>query len=158
MATCSWPSTSRRETAFHFGDNDQVLRYLPPSGELVPSSGTQFPRHYRNGHSSRSTAVDRAPLPNEGFTNSGQPTGAAEVFADNFGGSTGPLPATAKHRPVGVAEGPDDSLSISDDRGGRIWRVVFIGKPGLATTRLTATAERRRLFGVMGGRGTVYAK
>jgi glucose/arabinose dehydrogenase len=138
MATCSSPSTSRRETAFHFGDNDQVLRYLLPSGELVPSSGTQFPRHYRNGaFVAFHGGFDRAPLPNEGFkvmfvpmTNGGQPTGAAEVFADIFAGATGPLPATAKHRPVGVAEGPDGSLSISDDRGGRIWRVVFIGKPG----------------------------
>jgi glucose/arabinose dehydrogenase len=28
------------------------------------------------------------------------------------------------HRPVGVAEGPDGSLYFSDDKAGRIWRVV----------------------------------
>jgi glucose/arabinose dehydrogenase len=60
----------------------------------------------------------------------GRPSGAAEVFADNFAGSAGPLPATAKHRPVGVTEGPDGSLYISDDKGGRIWRVVYVGQGG----------------------------
>jgi glucose/arabinose dehydrogenase len=98
--------------------------------------GTQFPRHYRNGaFVAFHGGFDRAPLPNEGFkvmfvpmSKDGRPVGAAEVFADNFAGSTGPLPATAKHRPVGVTEGPDGSLYVSDDKGGRIWRVVFTGK------------------------------
>jgi hypothetical protein len=27
---------------------------------------------------------------------------------------------------VGVTEGPDGSLYISDDRGGRIYRVIFV--------------------------------
>jgi glucose/arabinose dehydrogenase len=98
--------------------------------------GKQFPRHYRNGaFVAFHGGFDRAPLPNEGFKvmfvpmdKAGRRVGAAEVFADNFAGSAGPLPATAKHRPVGVTEGPDGSLYISDDRGGRIWRVVFTGK------------------------------
>ena len=57
----------------------------------------------------------------------GSPSGPSEVFADGFAGSAGPLPATAKHRPVGVTEGPDGSLYVSDDRGGRIWRIQFVG-------------------------------
>jgi glucose/arabinose dehydrogenase len=61
------------------------------------------------------------------MSRTGQPTGPAEVFADNFAGSAGPLPQTALHRPVGVTEGPDGSLYISDDRGGRIYRVIFVG-------------------------------
>lgn len=75
---------------------------------------------------------DRAPLPNEGYNvmfipmgSNGTPSGPPEIFADGFAGSTGPLPANALHRPVGVTEGPDGSLYISDDRGGRIWRVVY---------------------------------
>ncbi len=100
--------------------------------------GKQFPTRYRNGaFVAFHGGFDRAPLPNEGFkvmfvpmTKDGQPSGAAEVFADNFAGSPGPLPATAKHRPVGVAEGPDGSLYISDDRGGRIYRVIFVGQRG----------------------------
>jgi glucose/arabinose dehydrogenase len=98
-------------------------------------TGTQFPAHYRNGaFVAFHGGFDRAPLPNVGFnvmfvpmTKDGRPSGAAEVFADNFAGSPGPLPATAKHRPVGVTEGPDGSLYISDDKGGRIWRVIFVG-------------------------------
>jgi len=98
--------------------------------------GNQFPRHYRHGaFVAFHGGFDRAPLPNEGyqvafvpFDDNGRPSGATETFADGFAGSTGPLPATAKHRPVGVTEGPDGSLYISDDRGGRIWRVIYTGK------------------------------
>jgi glucose/arabinose dehydrogenase len=98
-------------------------------------SGEQFPAKYRGGaFVAFHGGFDRAPLPNEGyqvqfvpFGSDGRPSGPAETFADGFAGSTGPLPATAKHRPVGVTEGPDGSLYISDDRGGRIWRVVFAG-------------------------------
>jgi glucose/arabinose dehydrogenase len=57
----------------------------------------------------------------------GLPSGPAELFADGFAGCSGPLPATAVHRPVGVTEGPDGSLYTSNDRGGRIWRVIFRG-------------------------------
>jgi glucose/arabinose dehydrogenase len=99
--------------------------------------GHQFPARYRDGaFVAFHGGFNRAPLPNDGFkvmflpmTMAGRPAGAAEVFADGFAGSAGPVPATAKHRPVGVAEGPDGSLYISDDRGGRIWRVIFVGKP-----------------------------
>jgi glucose/arabinose dehydrogenase len=98
--------------------------------------GGQFPRHYRDGaFIAFHGGFDRAPLPNEGYkvmfvpmSRGGQPTGPAEVFADGFAGSTGPLPQTALHRPVGVTEGPDGSLYISDDRGGRIYRVIFVGR------------------------------
>lgn len=96
-------------------------------------SGNQFPERYRNGvFIAFHGGFDRAPLPNEGYNvmfvpmgANGMPAGAAELFADGFAGSAGPLPANALHRPVGVTEGPDGSLYISDDRGGRIWRVVY---------------------------------
>lgn len=95
-------------------------------------SGTQFPERYRGGvFVAFHGGFDRAPLPNEGYNvmfipmgANGQPSGPAEVFADGFAGSTGALPGTALHRPVGVTQGPDGSLYISDDRGGRIWRVI----------------------------------
>jgi glucose/arabinose dehydrogenase len=51
-----------------------------------------------------------------------------ELFADGFAGSTGALPQTALHRPVGVAVGPDGSLYVSDDRGGRIYRIIYRGQ------------------------------
>ena len=98
-------------------------------------NGRQFPAKYRDGvFIAFHGGFDRAPLPNEGYNvmfvpmnSAGQPRGAAELFADGFAGSTGPLPATAVHRPVGVTVGPDGSLYISDDRGGRIWRVIYRG-------------------------------
>lgn len=98
-------------------------------------TGDQFPAHYRNGaFIAFHGGFNRAPLPNAGFDvefvpfdGSGQPSGAAEIFADGFAESTGPLPATARHRPVGLAQGPDGSLYVSDDRGGRIYRIIFRG-------------------------------
>ncbi len=98
--------------------------------------GDQFPRRYRNGaFVAFHGGFDRAPLPNEGyqvafvpFDDKGRASRNWETFADGFAGSDGPLPATAKHRPVGVTEGPDGSLYISDDRGGRIWRVIYTGR------------------------------
>ena len=97
--------------------------------------GTQFPQHYRGGaFIAFHGGFDRAPLPNEGYKvmfvpmAAGTPSGEPEVFADGFAGSAGPLPETAVHRPVGVTEGPDGSLYISDDRGGRIWRVIYTGE------------------------------
>jgi len=96
-------------------------------------TGTQFPERYRNGvFVAFHGGFDRAPLPNEGYNvmfipmgANGQPSAAPEIFADGFAGSTGPLPANAVHRPVGVTEGPDGSLYVSDDRGGRIWRIGY---------------------------------
>jgi glucose/arabinose dehydrogenase len=97
--------------------------------------GRQFPARYRGGaFVAFHGGFDRAPLPNEGYTvafvpfgGNGTPSGPFEIFADGFAGSSGPLPATALHRPVGLAEGPDGSLYISDDRGGRIYRIIFRG-------------------------------
>jgi glucose/arabinose dehydrogenase len=105
-----------------------------PNG-LTFYSGDQFPRRYRGGaFVAFHGGFDRAPLPNEGFNvmfvpmgENGSPSGKSEVFADGFAGSAGPLPATARHRPVGVTVGPDGSLYVSDDRGGRIYRILFIG-------------------------------
>ena len=49
-----------------------------------------------------------------------------EIFADGF---AGPViqPGEALHRPVGLAEGPDGALYITDDQAGRIWRVTYRG-------------------------------
>lgn len=104
-------------------------------GRSAVPHGNQFPEKYRGGaFVAFHGGFDRAPLPNEGyqvqfvpFGADGLPTGPPETFADGFANSTGPRPATAEHRPVGVTQGPDGSLYISDDRGGRIWRVVFQG-------------------------------
>lgn len=97
-------------------------------------TGTQFPASYRGGaflafHGS----WNRAPLPQDGYRvvfvpfANGQPTGKYETFADGFRGN-GTDGQSAAHRPVGLAQGPDGSLYISDDKGGRIYRIVYQGK------------------------------
>jgi glucose/arabinose dehydrogenase len=96
-------------------------------------TGRMFPESYRGGaFVAFHGGFNRTPLPNEGyqvqfvpFGAQGQPAGPAQVFATGFPESAGPLPATAKHRPVGVTEGPDGALYVSDDRGGRIYRVIY---------------------------------
>jgi glucose/arabinose dehydrogenase len=99
-------------------------------------SGEQFPEKYRNGaFVAFHGGFDRAPLPNEGYNVMFVPVsngvfGTPEVFADGFAGSAGPLPANALHRPVGVTVGPDGSLYVSDDRGGRIYRIIYRGTGG----------------------------
>ena len=52
-----------------------------------------------------------------------------ETFADGFaGGPLGPdANDKAAHRPTGMAQGPDGSLYIADDKGGRVWKVVYRG-------------------------------
>ena len=49
-----------------------------------------------------------------------------EIFADGFAGKT-KSPDGAVHRPCGLAQGPDGSLFISDDKGGSIWKVTYNG-------------------------------
>jgi glucose/arabinose dehydrogenase len=36
-------------------------------------------------------------------------------------------PDQAMHRPMGLAQGPDGSLYISDSKKGKIWRVIYKG-------------------------------
>jgi glucose/arabinose dehydrogenase len=100
-----------------------------PNG-LAFYAGTEFPESYRNGtfvafHGS----WNRAPEPQQGYNvvfqpfSGGKPSGEYQVFADGFAGAS-KQPGTAKHRPSGLAVGPDGALYISDDNGGRVWRVV----------------------------------
>jgi len=103
-----------------------------PNG-IVFYTGSQFPPRYRGGvfiafHGS----WNRAPEPQGGYNvvfapfGSDGPLGDWEVFADGFAGAT-VGPREAEHRPVGVAQGPDGSLYVSDDSGGRIYRIVYHG-------------------------------
>ena len=95
--------------------------------------GGQFPTRYRGGafiafHGS----WNRAPAPEGGYNvvfapfDGDEPTGEWEIFADGFAGAD-VSPRGSAHRPVGIAEGPDGSLYVSDDRGNRIFRIVYVG-------------------------------
>ena len=90
----------------------------------------RFPEHYRGGafiafHGS----WNRAPEPQAGYNvvfqpfAEGKPSGEYEVFADGFAGPR-KQPGTARHRPSGLAVGADGALYITDDVGGRVWRVA----------------------------------
>jgi glucose/arabinose dehydrogenase len=95
--------------------------------------GEAFPEAYRGGafiafHGS----WNRAPEPQQGYNvvfqpfSGGKPSGDYQIFADGFAGPR-KEPGIARHRPSGVAVGPDGALYISDDSGGRVWRVVHGG-------------------------------
>jgi glucose/arabinose dehydrogenase len=101
--------------------------------DLVIYSGTQFPAPYRDGlfiafHGS----WNRTPSPQAGYNVVYQPmangvaSGDYVVFADGFAGAVKD-PASAAHKPAGLAVGPDGALYISDDWHGRIYRVSYQG-------------------------------
>ena len=103
--------------------------------DLLFYHGSQFPEKYKHGafiafHGS----WNRAPLKQGGYFvafvpfKDGKPSGDWEVFAEGFaGGPEIKSPRDAKHRPMGLAEGPDGSLYISDSVVGTVWRVIYSG-------------------------------
>jgi glucose/arabinose dehydrogenase len=125
-------------------ETDRCAEYPQPvavfGGHWAPNdmlfyTGDQFPARYRDGvfiafHGS----WNRAPLPQEGYNVVFQPLNGAisggdyEVFADGFAGTeTIASVGEAEFRPMGLAQGPDGSLYISDSVEGRIWRIVHSG-------------------------------
>jgi len=109
-------------------------------GHWAPNSllfytGDQFPDRYKNGafiafHGS----WNRAPLRQGGYfvvfvpMNNGVPSGDWEMFAQGFPGvDVITEPDQAVYRPMGLAQGPDGSLYISDSEKGKIWRIIFKG-------------------------------
>ncbi|HMG71205.1 MAG TPA: PQQ-dependent sugar dehydrogenase [Gemmatimonadaceae bacterium] len=103
-----------------------------PDG-LLFYQGTQFPARYRNGvfitfhgswnRSGRQEGYKVVFVPLIG----GAAGDSSETFADGLAGGHMD-PGGARYRPVGLAEGPDGSLYVSDDQRGRIWRVIYTGK------------------------------
>lgn len=100
-------------------------------------SGEQFPGKYREGAFIAFHGGFNRPDPfrDEGYNvlfvpfRNGMPSGGVEVFADGFiGPGAVNLPADADHRPVGLAQGPDGSLYVTDDRGGRIYRILHASR------------------------------
>jgi glucose/arabinose dehydrogenase len=140
------PALDRKVLAPEYGgDGDAVGRCADKDDPLIdfpahwaPNGlhfyrGDQFPERFRGGafiafHGS----WNRAPLPQQGYNvvfapfDGDEPTGDWTVFADGFAGGTR-SPGEAAHRPVGLAEGSDGSLYVSDDRGGRIYRILYLG-------------------------------
>jgi glucose/arabinose dehydrogenase len=97
-------------------------------------TGSNLPARYKNGafiafHGS----WNRAPEPAGGYNvvfqplnAAGKATGPYEIFADGF--STSTSGHEGNHRPTGLAQGPDGALYVTDDVGGRIYKIVHTGK------------------------------
>lgn len=101
---------------------------------LLFYTGTAFPAKYRRGaFISFHGSWNRAPLPQAGFRVVFQPlegtraAGAYETFADGFASNLNQSRSAGNHRPMGLAQGPDGALYVSDDAGGRIWKIVYVG-------------------------------
>lgn len=102
--------------------------------DLIFYNGSSFPAKYRGGaFISFHGSWNRAPGMQAGgkivfqpFVN-GAPSGEFEIFADGFAGLPPQeiQPNRAKHRPVGIATGPDGSLYVADDSGGRVYRITY---------------------------------
>lgn len=123
----------------HFAPND-----------LLFYTGDQFPSRYKNGafvafHGS----TIRSPYPQAGYIVAfipffhGKP-GKWEVFADGFTGrDTLVNTSDSKYRPMGLAQGPDGSLYISESEKGKIWKVQFKGKKEKFTNQNLLVMKKR---------------
>lgn len=126
--------------------------------DLLFYKGTLFPERYKKGafiafHGS----TNRTHFPQAGYIvafvpfEHGKPTGQWEVFADGFAGVD--LITTkddAQYRPMGLAEGPDGSLYVSDSKKGKIWRIRFTGN--------AAQFGDAQLSGMESRKGSSYLK
>jgi len=146
-----WPYTyydhfkSKRLLAPEYGGDGKKLpstKYKDPiyglpahwaPNDLLFYSGNMFPKRYKNGafiafHGS----TNRSPYPQAGYVvgfipfKDEYPSGELEIFADGFAQVDIIKDVKdAKYRPMGLAEGPDGSLYISDSKKGKIWRVFY---------------------------------
>ena len=96
-------------------------------------------------------SINRAPFPQGGYVvafvpfENGKPIDKWEVFADGFAGvDTVKNMIDAHYRPVGLAEGPDGSLYISDSKKGKIWRIVFTADASKFGEAQLASMEKRK--------------
>jgi glucose/arabinose dehydrogenase len=102
---------------------------------LLFYTGKQLPERYRNGafvvfHGS----WNRSPQPQEGFRvvfqpmTKGRASGDFETFVDGFVDAATGKPTELGGRPMGMAQGRNGELYLSDDSKGRVWRIQYVGK------------------------------
>lgn len=143
------PRTNRRLVAPEYGGDGEMEaeagRYKEPDyafpahwapNDILVYTGDQFPEQYRRGafiafHGS----WNRAPLEQAGYRvvftpiDNGEVSGEPTDFATGFPGRESfTSPRDAARRPMGLAQGPDGALYISDSVGGRIWKVTYVGE------------------------------
>jgi len=120
--------------------------------DLLFYKGNQFPARYKKGafiafHGS----TNRTPFPQAGYIvafipfENGKPVDKLEVFADGFAGvDTIVKMSDAKYRPMGLAEGPDGSLYVSESKKGKIWRILFKADPAKFGDSQLVNMEKRK--------------
>ncbi|MEM8888780.1 MAG: PQQ-dependent sugar dehydrogenase [Bacteroidota bacterium] len=104
--------------------------------DLYFYQGDQFPARYKHGaFIAMHGSTIRAPYPQSGYFiafvpfSEGKPSGTWEVFANGFAGVDPIVNVNdAEYRPMGIAEGPDGSLYLTETEKGKIWRVMFTGE------------------------------
>ena len=140
------------------GDGDKLTKPLIGfPGHYAPNDilfyeGDQFPERYRHGafiafHGS----TIRMPYSQGGYIvafvpfKGDAPSGPWEVFADNIAG-VDPIVNTsdAAGRPMGLAQGPDGSLYLSESEKGKIWRIMYRGDRGAFGPAQLAAMEARK--------------
>jgi glucose/arabinose dehydrogenase len=139
------PRTNQRMQGPEYGGDGKSLatgNYKAPligfpahwaPNDLLFHSGTNLPDKYAQGafiifHGS----WNRMPFEQDGFKlvfvpmRDGKVTGDWEVFISDFVGPA-PVkdPGKSAYRPTGLAEGPDGALYVTEDKHGRIWKIVF---------------------------------
>ena len=117
-------------------DKEQPIMAFPAHyapNDLIFYTGNQFPQQYKDGafiafHGSWNRAPDEQKGYNVVFVpfKDDKPSGKWEVFADGFAGVPKiKSPRDAKHRPCGLAQGPDGSLYIVEDIKGKLWKITY---------------------------------
>lgn len=109
-------------------------------------NATQFPKKYQGGaFVSFHGSWNRAPLPQQGYNiafvpfDGALPSGGYEIFADGFKGTDVlHVPNQATYRPTGLTVGQDGSLYVSEDKVGRIWKIMYTGGKGIFSKAVTA--------------------
>ncbi len=114
----------RPEASFpaHLGPNDMLFY-----------TGSMFPEKYKNGafivFHNQTLALKKGFLVAFVPFKNGKPSGPWEIFADNFAGvDPGNPKGSYKHRPIGIAQGPDGELYVADDLLGTIFKIIYRGE------------------------------
>ncbi|GAA4734191.1 hypothetical protein GCM10023229_10460 [Flavisolibacter ginsenosidimutans] len=148
MIAPEYGGDAKRDTTAFLDPAAAYPGHLAPNA-LLFYTGKQFPERYRNGafiafHGS----WNRSPEPQAGYFvvfqpfKDGMPSGAWEVFADNFSGSPEKTASgRAEHRPCGLAMGPDGSLYVSDDAQGTIYKITYDSGDKRTSSNLSAAPE-----------------
>ncbi|SIQ02196.1 PQQ-dependent sugar dehydrogenase [Maribacter ulvicola] len=145
-----WPETyydhfkdSRMLAPEYGGDGEQIANkdYINPvvafpahlgPNDLLFYTGDMFPDKYKNGafiaFHNQSAELKKGFFVAFVPFKDGKPSGEWEIFLDNFAGfdlADTTTKGTLKHRPCGLAQGPDGALYVCDDFGGSIFKITY---------------------------------